>query len=337
MFVSVIVPSYNHAQYLEERINSILNQTYTDFEVILLDDLSPDNTAEILAKYKTHPKVSHCIINEQNSGSTFYQWNKGIDLAKGELIWIAESDDTADPHFLEKLIPQFDQNQNLVLAYSQSYKMSAEGELTGTWKEQTDPINSEEFENSFTMSGLKYIEKYLIDQNTVPNASGVIFKKQTYIDVGRANPSLRFIGDWEIWLKIISQGEIYYCAECLNYFRYHNTSVIAQARHKKDHFEVRRQVLLFRNEIQVFLNLNTNTNVQHLTDYNLKQIKKEKRKNASLAIRRRYYKKIIPTSLTALQTVPLPFAPILVLKLLLQFLLSVLVIAPIKTIQSIFK
>ena len=76
MFVSVIVPCYNHAPYLKQRIESILNQTYQNFELILLDDVSPDESAEILLSYKDHPKVSHCIINEKNSGSTFHQWNK---------------------------------------------------------------------------------------------------------------------------------------------------------------------------------------------------------------------------------------------------------------------
>ena len=90
MFVSVIVPCYNHAPYLKQRIESILNQTYQNFELILLDDVSPDESGEILLSYKDHPKVSHCIINERNSGSTFHQWNKGIALAQGELIWIAE-------------------------------------------------------------------------------------------------------------------------------------------------------------------------------------------------------------------------------------------------------
>ena len=113
MFVSVIVPSYNHAQYLEARIESILNQEFEDFEVILLDDLSPDHSAEILERYRNHPKVSHCIINEKNSGSTFFQWNKGIQLAKGELIWIAESDDIAAPKFLEELVQSFEKNKNL--------------------------------------------------------------------------------------------------------------------------------------------------------------------------------------------------------------------------------
>ena len=332
MFVSVIVPSYNHAQYLEERIESILQQTYTEFELILLDDLSPDHSAEILNKYKNHPKVSHCIINEKNSGSTFHQWNKGMSLAKGELIWIAESDDVADATFLEKLVTHFIQNPNLVLAYSQSYRMNAQGEVTGSWKDFTDDVDPILFANDFEMSGLEYINRFLNRQNTVPNASGVLFKKQTFLDVGGANPSLRFIGDWEIWAKIISQGDLFYTAECLNYFRYHDTSVIAQAKKKKDHFEVRRQVILFRESMNTFLNDYRKTQPLANTVFfkNKKALSKELRKNASLAIRRRYYDRIIPTSMLALRTIPFYVVPFYILKLCIQFILSVAFVAPYK-------
>ena len=85
--VSVIVPNYNHAPYLRQRIDSILAQTYQDFELILLDDSSTDKSEEVLLSYKDHPKVISLIINKQNSGSTFKQWDKGIELAKGEYIW----------------------------------------------------------------------------------------------------------------------------------------------------------------------------------------------------------------------------------------------------------
>jgi glycosyltransferase involved in cell wall biosynthesis len=334
VFVSVIVPSYNHAQYLEERIESILNQTYADFELILLDDVSPDNSAEILHKYKNHPKVSHCIINEENSGSTFYQWNKGMSLAKGELIWIAESDDVADATFLEKLVSHFIHNPELVLAYSQSHRMNSEGKVTGSWKDFTDATDPVLFAQDFEMSGLEYIERFLNTQNTVPNASGVIFRKKTYLDVGGANPSLRFIGDWEIWAKIISQGDIFYTAECLNYFRYHDTSVIAQAKKKKDHFEVRRQVILFRESMNTFLDNYRKTQPLANTVYlkNKKALSKELRKNASLAIRRRYYDRIIPTTLNAIRTLHFYVLPFYLLKLFIQLILSVFLVAPYKSI-----
>ena len=98
--VSVIIPNYNHAPYLDERIRSIAGQSFQDFEIILLDDCSTDQSISILNKWAKHPKISHFIVNKQNSGSTFLQWEKGFSLAKGKYIWIAESDDVAHPDFL---------------------------------------------------------------------------------------------------------------------------------------------------------------------------------------------------------------------------------------------
>lgn len=91
--VSVIVPNYNHAQYLDIRLKSILAQTYTDFEIIILDDNSIDNSKEIIKRYEKDVHISHIICNKTNSGSPFIQWNRGFQYAKGDLIWIAESDD----------------------------------------------------------------------------------------------------------------------------------------------------------------------------------------------------------------------------------------------------
>ena len=93
--VSVILPNYNHAKYLDERIQSILNQTYCNFELIILDDCSPDNGASkaVIERYRGNAHISHIIYNERNGGLTFQQWHKGIELARGNLIWIAESDD----------------------------------------------------------------------------------------------------------------------------------------------------------------------------------------------------------------------------------------------------
>jgi glycosyltransferase involved in cell wall biosynthesis len=100
--VSIILPNYNHATYLKERLDSIFNQTYQNFEVIILDDCSTDSSLEVLVTYKNHPKVSHFIVNKTNTGSPFKQWQKGFSLVKGDFIWIAESDDKADYNFLEQ-------------------------------------------------------------------------------------------------------------------------------------------------------------------------------------------------------------------------------------------
>lgn len=253
MIVSVIIPCYNHANYLNERLKSVLNQTYKNIEIIILDDCSSDNTAEILAQYADHPLVSHCLLNQHNSGSTFHQWNKGVALAQGELIWIAESDDVADENFLQIMVQQFKNNANLNLAYSQSYRMNAQGEVTGTWKTHTDDIDPQQFEKSFSMSGLAFIKQYFQEKNIIPNASAVVFKKSSFYNIGAANPELKYIGDWDLWYRLLSTGEIYYHHECLNYFRYHDTSVIAKAfkEHKRP-IELEIQVTLFFKNLLIF-------------------------------------------------------------------------------------
>src|ERR1700738_1634065 len=105
--VSVIVPNYNHARFLRRRMESVLRQTYRDFEVILLDDCSTDESRSILSEYAGDPRV-RLEFNEKNSGSPFKQWNKGVALASGEYGWIAESDDYADERLLERLVAVLD-------------------------------------------------------------------------------------------------------------------------------------------------------------------------------------------------------------------------------------
>ena len=92
--VSIIVPNFNHAHFLRQRLETIYNQTYKNFEVILLDDASTDNSQNILREFqKIHSDNTRLLINEKNSGGVFYQWRKGIEISRGDLIWIAESDD----------------------------------------------------------------------------------------------------------------------------------------------------------------------------------------------------------------------------------------------------
>ncbi|AXQ20982.1 glycosyltransferase [Acinetobacter wuhouensis] len=225
--ISIIIPNYNHYDYLEERLDSVFSQTYLNYEVIILDDCSTDNSLKILSRYKDHPKVSHFIVNKVNSGSVFKQWNKGIELAQGELIWIAESDDIASYDFLEKMVHSFDKYAKVVLAYCQSKKINSSGEIFGDWVAHTDLNGQNKHTDDFHMGGGEFIEKYMLDQNSIPNASGVIFKKSIYQLVGGPLTELRTVGDWNVWVKILTQGEIFFCAEKMNFFRMHDSSCVA--------------------------------------------------------------------------------------------------------------
>src|ERR1700738_3854186 len=105
--VSVVIPNYNHARYLRQRVDSVLQQSYQDFEVILMDDCSTDDSRIVISEYANDPRI-RISLNEKNSGSAFKQWNKGVGLARGEYVWIAESDDYADPHLLETLVSRLE-------------------------------------------------------------------------------------------------------------------------------------------------------------------------------------------------------------------------------------
>ncbi|MBQ7454494.1 MAG: glycosyltransferase, partial [Selenomonadaceae bacterium] len=106
--ISVIVPNFNHAPFLRERLKTIYAQTYKNFEVILLDDASTDSSRDILREYQQlHADNTRLIFNAQNSGGVFNQWRKGLEAARGDLIWIAESDDFSAENFLSEMVPAF--------------------------------------------------------------------------------------------------------------------------------------------------------------------------------------------------------------------------------------
>ena len=135
--VSVIIPNYNHSSFLKERIDSVLAQTYDNFEVIILDDNSTDDSVQIIEEYKNNPKISHIVYNTINSGSTFKQWQKGFSLASGEFIWIAESDDIADPNFLYSVMNSIERYPNTVLGFTGIYFIDEKSEIISKCKLKT--------------------------------------------------------------------------------------------------------------------------------------------------------------------------------------------------------
>ena len=213
--VSVIVPNYNHAQYLQPRFDSIFNQSYQDFEVIILDDCSTDNSREIIEKYQNHPKVSHIIYNDRNGGTSYKQWYKGIELSKGELIWIAESDDFSDLRFLETSVKPF-KNQNVALVSVGSVIFYSESE-----------INAPELtKNVEYLEGNKFICENMVTGNKIPNVSMVVFRKIKYDQVkNNGYKEFKLSGDYYLWVQLINNNQIANIPDKLNFCRKHETNV----------------------------------------------------------------------------------------------------------------
>ena len=113
--LSIVVPVFNTASYLDRCINSILNQTFKDFELICIDDGSTDNSMEILEKYRITDNRVKVIHFEQNKGASAAR-NAGIENAKGEFIGFVDSDDYIDDRFYENLL-QKSSDYNIVVGH----------------------------------------------------------------------------------------------------------------------------------------------------------------------------------------------------------------------------
>ena len=235
-FVSVIIPNYNHAPYLDQRIQSVLNQTYKNFEVIILDDCSPDNGASkmIIEKYRGNPRVSHIVYNNQNSGSTFIQWNKGFQLSKGELIWIAESDDACKETFLDSLVEQFDNNKNLSFAYSDSLIIDESNVVTTVKVQESGSI--------LFYDGIEYIKTHLGIGKTIDNASCVLFKKENALNVNRMYMDFKGGGDYMFWVLMAELGSVAHVQKPLNMNRRHSANVTKKLLKNGNNFKELRKI-----------------------------------------------------------------------------------------------
>ena len=226
--VTVIVPNYNHERYLAQRVNSILNQTYQDFEIILLDDASNDGSAAVLLGFQDHPKVQRVVINGANSGSPFKQWNKGLEFARGEYVWIAESDDYADPDFLKILVSRLDAHQEAGVAYSLSYKVDADSKKFGSTADWTAHLGVERWAADYVCTGAEECTKYMVFRCIIPNVSCAVFRRQALEDAGRADDSMRYCGDYSTYVRVMKNAGVLFVAQHLNYFRFSSASVRTQ-------------------------------------------------------------------------------------------------------------
>lgn len=224
--VSVIIPNYNHARFLVQRIQSVLNQTYQDFEVIYLDDASTDDSNEVFANFAGEQRI-RAVYNQSNSGSPFKQWNLGIRLAQGDYVWIAESDDYADKRLLAELVDRLDNNPTVGVAYCQSWIVDEYGNTKCNFKEWLDSSDRERWEKDFINIGKQECTQ-LIFTNTIPNASAILIRRSIYQKVGYVDETMSLCGDWLLWSKMLLISDIAFVSEPLNYFRVHSGTV----RHK---------------------------------------------------------------------------------------------------------
>ena len=224
--VSIIIPNFNHARFLQKRLQSVMDQTFQDFEVFYIDDASTDNSNQVFAAFNNDNRIK-AVFNKKNQGTPFKQWNAGVKLASGKYVWIAESDDFAEPTLLENLIYILESNSDVGIAYCQSMNIDENDVHAGIWKPAG--MDNLRWQKSFVNNGLDECKNYLATVNTIPNASAVVFRREIFQKTGPAPENMRLAGDWLTWIKMLLESNIAHHAEPLNYFRRSTQSVSINA------------------------------------------------------------------------------------------------------------
>lgn len=192
--VSVIIPTYNYANYLPRAIESVLAQTYDQFELIIVDDGSTDNTASVVSAYKAKNQNLHYVC-QKNSGPNAAR-NKGIDLARGELIALLDADDEWLPEKLEKQVCSAIKNPAFGVIGCGFRCISEDGSVLVEVLGTAPPPRKE------------LIRHLKIRHFNIGTASGVLIRKECFRIVGRFDETLRGSEDRDMWLRIAHEFDI---------------------------------------------------------------------------------------------------------------------------------
>lgn len=247
--VSAVIPNYNYARYMNKRIDSIINQTYPVYELIILDDMSTDDSDKVIKERvkdlkKMYPKLKvKYIPNKVNSGNVFKQWTKAFEESTGDYLWICEADDLCSKYLLNAAMHGF-KDDKVVLSYVESLAIDENDHIfMQDMRLWNDVTFSGRWNGSYIIDGEEELKKYLCINNSINNASSVVFKKDKNIPVEeylKNAQSYRLAGDWYFYAKYLLHGKIAYCADSLNYHRLHSNSVTNTTNNKKTFEEVKR-------------------------------------------------------------------------------------------------
>ena len=215
--VTVLMSVYNGEKYLQEAIDSILNQTFTDFEFLIVNDGSIDRTAEILQSYRdTRIKI---IDNEKNIGLT-KSLNKGLRMARGEYIARMDADDVSMLERLEKEVNFLETHQDYAVVGTFLKVLNEDSKVVGTIEK---PIDDDQ------------IKEFLKKDSCIGHGSAMI-RKEYLLNVGPYNESIEKAQDYDLWLRISEKYKIANIPQCLYMWRNHKENISVKYSNEQKHF-----------------------------------------------------------------------------------------------------
>lgn len=211
--ISVIIPTYNRQKLLARAIESVLNQTFKDFELIIVDDGSTDNTKEVVREFqKRDSRIKY--IWQENSGAPARPKNTGIKNAKGNYIAFLDDDDEWLSEKLEKQLELFEGLESdlgfvgcNILVINESNKK--------IWREYKIPRYSSQI----------FFEE-LLEGNFILTSSSIMIKKEVLDKIGLFDENLKFGDDWDLWLRIAKKYKFDFAPEFLIKYYIHGGNII---------------------------------------------------------------------------------------------------------------
>jgi glycosyltransferase involved in cell wall biosynthesis len=220
--ISIIVTSYNHSTYLDQRMVSLLNQTYSNSEIIVVDDCSSDDSAQVLRKYLDHPRVR--IVELDRNRGYAYASNLGVSLAHGDYILFAESDDYSEPMQVETLLRSLAEHDTAGVAYSRSTMINSSGHIAGNDFQGRE----KDFRDMCARDVLipsRQMRLFFLVACVIPNMSAALIRRDCFNRAGGLSPSYRACADWDFWCRMAELTDFYYITTPLNNFRTHPKTV----------------------------------------------------------------------------------------------------------------
>ena len=221
--VSVIIPSYNHARYVSQAVNSVLEQSEPDLELIVVDDGSTDESLNILYSFDDHRM---CVIEQANQG-THAAINAALERASGRFLAILNSDDVYHCQRLEKLVSVLEHDPQVSLAGSHIEVIDANGKTLGLKRgyQSFEPWPLEAPERSFRAG--EDLRAALLTENFWATTSNCVFARGWYETVGGFRP-LRYAHDWDFALRMAEKGRLFLHPEALLKYRVHERNTIRE-------------------------------------------------------------------------------------------------------------
>lgn len=267
--VSIVFTSYNHKEYLKQALDSLINQSYPNLEIIIIDDCSTDGSQEILNEYRKYSNID-LKLQTKNSGSYVKASNYGASFARGEYILFAQCDDFAEANQVELLVKTFKENETIGVAFSKSQLVDENGIVFAD-----DFVGRENsFKKAVSKSGLipgTKMKEFLSFSCIIPNLSAALIKRELFEKVQGLSDKYLVVADWEFWLDMTEVTDFYYVPEPLNYFRQHGTTI-------RNSIKIKAQIIEI---FKMFYN--------HISKNNLTPLQKHRLKEGAGAVWFSYY------------------------------------------------